>query len=41
VFAALVFVIYGRALGLGTAGQVLGALLLLASMAALVRARPR
>jgi len=41
VFAALVLVIYGRALGLGGAGQVLGGLLLLASMAALVRARPR
>jgi len=40
-FAALVLVIYGRVLGLGAAGQLLGGVLLLASMAALVRARPR
>jgi hypothetical protein len=41
VFAALVLIIYGQALGLGAGGQVVGVLALLGSLAWLVAARPR
>jgi hypothetical protein len=41
VFAGLVVLVYGAALGLGVVGQALAALLLVGSLIALVRARPR
>jgi hypothetical protein len=41
VFAALVLIVYAPALGLGAAGQVLGAVVLAVSIALLVAVRPR
>jgi hypothetical protein len=41
IFAGLLLVVYGPAARLGAAAQILGGVLLLASLAALVHARPR
>jgi hypothetical protein len=41
IFAGLLLVVYGPAARLGVAAQILGGALLLASLAALVHARPR